>query len=188
MNPFLRYLYENPFFAGCFIFYSIPFWVPLLGIFAGADTVLMLLLSALSLMAKSYIRSEILAANPFDMMFNYFVASPAAAVSKFLLAALLVVLAVIYGGSGTQTDAWIAAAVIVFGLRMIYFGPKKNPYWNIRGVRMYRLYELSGRLLSACIWIFVMAAGMSVIENILFGFTAVFVTGLTFYKTNEGLI
>lgn len=188
MNTFLRFLYDNPFFAACFLFYTIPFWVPLLAIFFGADPVLMLILSALSIMAKSYIQSEILASNPFDMMFTYFFTAPLMAFFRFLLTALLIGLIIAYAMQGEPLDKGIAAVMIVFILKLMYFRPQKNLYWHVSGLRVYRFYNIAGRLFTAFLWLVLMSVKLDLFTSLAVGFLAVLTAGFTFYKTNEGLL
>lgn len=188
MNPFLRFLYDNPFFAACFVFHTIPFWVPLLAVLYGADPVLMLALSALSVTSRAYIYSEVTASNPIDTMFSYFFTVPFLAVVRFLFTAAVIALLVVYALSGSPLDGGIAAVMIVFAVKVMYFRPKTNLCWNISGLGMHRLFSITGKLLAALIWLSVLTLPLGAPSAVAAGFAAVFIGGFTFYKTNEGLL
>lgn len=188
MNPFVRFLYNNPFFAVCFIIHSIPFWVPLAAILYGADPVLMVSISALTILTRAYVQSEIMASNPFDMMFRYFLASPILAVLRFLFTLALIGVFITYAVQGEAVDKWIAAIMTVFVIKIIYFRPRKALYWNVSGLKVYWFYNLAGRLLTALLWISLMSVPFDAVTSLAVGFLAVFVSCYTFYKTNEGLL
>lgn len=187
MNPFIRFLYEKPFFAVCFVFYSIPFWVPLLGLLAGADPVLMLSTAALCVMTKAYIDSEISFRDPLGLMLKYFLASPLIFLLKLILIISVVVLLALYGLKGEPLDKAIAALLMVYAVIKLYFSRKKGG-WNIPGLGSYRFYSFAGKALAAFLWLSFFLLDMGFADSIAVASCALAVSGFTFYKLNEGLL
>ena len=188
MSSFFKFLINNPFFATCFLFYLIPVWVPILAILFGADPVLMILLTIMNLLSRSYIDSEITATNPFGKMFNYFITSPFITLFKFILASILIFIVVLYGIYGEPLDKGIAAVFIVFIIKLIYFRPVEEKYWNLTGFQTHKYIGIAGRVFTAILWVLFLSFEFSLIDGALVALLALFIAGLTFYKTNEGLI
>ncbi|ADD69584.1 hypothetical protein Dacet_2834 [Denitrovibrio acetiphilus DSM 12809] len=188
MNPLISYMTHKPFFGMCFIFQTIPFWVPLIGIIFGSDPVLMILSLLLIVFAKAYIDSEITFTNPVGQMFSYLVKVPLISFSKFTLAALVLSVLLYYGMNGAPIDRGVAAVLVIFTLKVIYFRPAKSGFWNVRGLTIYKLIGFSGKLLSAFLWLSFFMVDVSIPEKIIICLTAMLVSALTFFKTNEGLI
>jgi len=188
MTSFIRFLWDNPFFTACFLFYNIPFWVPLVAISSGADPILMILLAVTSILAKSYIESELLLSNPYLLMFKYFIALPFKSVFKFLLLILLVAVIIFYAMQGEPLDKGISAVLLVFIVKVLYFRPPEAKYWNVKGLEVYRLYAFAGKTLAAILWLVFLFLGLGFIDNVAVGILAIIVSSFTFYKTSEGLI
>ena len=188
MSTFLHYLYSKPFFAVCFVFSAIPFWVPILGLFSGSDPILMLLVSLLSVTAKAYVDSELSYSSPLALMADYFFAKPFIFAAKLILAIVAGVVFYSYGMGGEPLDKAIAALLMVWTFISLYMRRVKHAYWNIKGLGIYRLYSLGGKLLTAFLWIAFFTLSFSVADCIAVGAAAVLVHVLTFFKVNEGLI
>ncbi|PLX70703.1 MAG: hypothetical protein C0602_04135 [Denitrovibrio sp.] len=188
MSTFLMFLYSKPFFAVCFVFQSIPFWVPLLAVFAGADPLLMIGLSALSVMSKAYIDSEISFKNPITLMLKYFLASPLLFTLKLTFALVMTALFMSYGLQGVALDKGIAAVLIVYLIMKLYFREKNNNYWNVKGLGTYRFYSIAGKLLSALLWLAFFTVELGPADSFAVASAALFISFLTFYKVNEGLL
>jgi len=189
MKTFIKFLFDHPFFTACFFFSSIPFWVPILAYFVfGADGWLMAGVSLLSILAKAYIDSEITSHSTFDMMFRYFITVPSASILKFVFMISLTAAGVVYGAKGEPVDCGIAAVVLIYFFNALYLRKKPDRYWNISGLKIYRFYFFTGRILSFTLWVMFFAAGADLYQSAGFALSALAVSMLTFYKTNEGLL
>jgi len=181
------HMLQRPFFAVCFIFSTIPFWVPLIALLSGTDPVLMIMISILSVMAKAYVDSEIAFRHPLGVMAKYFLAAPVIFSLKLIAAVILTLLLTIYGMKGEPLDKGIAALLIVYFIIQIYFRPKRG-YWNIKGLGVYRFYSFAGKLFNALLWIAFFTLPLGTIDAVAVACTAVLVYSLTFFKVNEGLL
>lgn len=188
MNSFLKFLFNNPFFATCFLFYLVPFWVPILAIAYGADPVLMILLTVMTILAKSYIDAEILAINPFNKIFEYFIASPFKAFFKFLFTGFIISIVLAYAIMGGPLDKGIAAVFIVFIFKLIYFRPAEEKFWQLTGFKTHKYINIAGRIFTAILWLLFLSVDFQLLDSMLVATLAILTAGLTFYKTNEGLI
>ncbi len=162
----------------------------MLALFYGADPVLMTLLAIMSVLAKSYIDAEITAENPFNKIFDYFIASPFFFFLKLFTSLIIVTIVFSYGIQGDPPiDRGIAAVFIVFVIKLIYFSPPtKEKYWHLKGFTTHKYINIAGRIAVAILWILFFSHNLQVIDSILIASLAIFLAGLTFYKTNEGLI
>jgi len=188
MISFLQFMFNSPFFTLCFLFQLIPFWVPLLAIINGADPILMILMSTAGLLSRSYIQSQIMHRDTFSIFFRNFIGAPFKFVFKIVLLTAIILFSLYYGLTGENFDKVLAAVIIVYTVKLIYFRPSKNLYWNMEGLKIYRFYSFAGQLTIALLWLSVLAGGMDIYSNLAVGFTAIFLSGLTFYKVNEGLV
>lgn len=181
-------MFSNPFFGLCFVFYLIPFWVPILGLISGADPLSMVLILILTVMSKAYIDSDITSVNPISMMFDYFFTKPILTSAKLLFTAFLLWVLTIYALSGAPLDKGIAAVTAIFVVQVMYFTPVRSGFWQIKGLRNYRIIAIGGAVLTAFLWLSFFGLSVHPAEKVIIGMTAMLVSALTFFKKNEGLI
>jgi len=181
-------MFSKPIFGGCFVFYTIPFWVPLIGLLSGADPVLMVLLLFLSIMSKAYIESEITFANPLSMMLEHFFTKPLTAFFKFFFTVLIITLLTTYALKGEPMDKGIAAVTLIFAIQTLHLRPKKDTLWHLRGLHRYKWISFGSSLLTIFLWLSFFGLNVSIYEKCAIALTAMLVSALTFFKTNEGLI
>ncbi|MGD9807443.1 MAG: hypothetical protein AB7E76_02100 [Deferribacterales bacterium] len=188
MSPLLGYIISNPLFGLCFVFYLIPFWVPILGITAGADIPAMLLLLLLTVMSKAYIDSEITFGNPVTKMLDYLLSRPFLFMTKLVFTLILLWVLVLYAVNGSGMDKGIAAVMMIFIIQVMYFRPVRSGFWQIKGLRTYRWISFGSMLLTAFLWLAFFGLDVHPAEKAVIGLTAMFISAVTFFKKNEGLV
>jgi hypothetical protein len=188
MKIYLQFLFDHPFFAASFIFYTIPFWVPLAAIFFGADPALMLITALMIILAKSYVQAEITASNYFGRVFHNLLVGPFAVVARFALTVFATAVLIAYGVQGENIDKWIAAVMIVYLISLVYFRPSKSMFWSVRGIKAYRFYSFAGRTSAGVLWLVLLSGVLGTAESFAAAGLAVFIAVVTFLKTNEGLL
>jgi len=188
VSPLLGYIFSNPLFGLCFVFYLIPFWVPILGMTVGADVFTMLLLLLLTVISKAYIDSEITFGNPVAKMFDYLLSRPFLIMTKLIFTLILLWILILYAINGVAVDKGIAAVMMIFVIQVMYFRPVQSGFWQIRGLSTYRWISFGSTLLTAFLWLAFFGLDIHPAEKALIGLTAMFISALTFFKKNEGLI